>query len=116
MPTPSQRSTGRRAYWRLLSEPWVFFRHAYRLGLRVPEFPYVPGPGSRFTPATGIPPILVTALPHLSDDPEGPMTKWRRSPPVDQPPPQLSTGACSGGFAIASARALVERSGSSLRI
>jgi putative sulfotransferase len=31
----------------------------------------VPGPGSRFTPATGIPPILVTALPHLSDDPEG---------------------------------------------
>ena len=59
------------AYWRLLSEPWVFFRHLYRLGLRVPEFLYVPGPGSRFTAATGIPPILVTALPHLSDDPEG---------------------------------------------
>lgn len=59
------------AYWRLLSEPWVFFRHAYQIGLRVPEFLYVPGPGSRFTPATGIPPILVTPLPHLSDDPEG---------------------------------------------
>jgi putative sulfotransferase len=59
------------AYWRLLSEPWVFFSHIYRLGLRVPEFLYVPGPGRRFTPATGIPPILVTALPHLSDDPEG---------------------------------------------
>ena len=59
------------AYWRLLSEPWVFFKHAYRLGLRVPEFLYAPGPGSRFTAATGIPPILVTALPHLSDDPEG---------------------------------------------
>jgi hypothetical protein len=59
------------AYWRLLSEPWVFFRHVYRLGLHVPEFLYVPGPGSRFTAATGIPPILVTALPHLSDDPEG---------------------------------------------
>jgi hypothetical protein len=58
------------AYWRLLSEPWVFFRHVYRLGLRVPEFLYVPGPGRRFTPATGVPPILVTALPHLSDDPE----------------------------------------------
>jgi sulfotransferase family protein len=58
------------AYWRLLSEPWTFFRHAYRLGLRVPEFLYRPGPGSRFTPAAGIPPILVTALPHLSDDPE----------------------------------------------
>jgi Sulfotransferase family len=59
------------AYWRLLSEPWTFFRHAYQLGLRVPEFLYLPGPGSRFTPASGIPPILVTALPHLSDDPEG---------------------------------------------
>jgi Sulfotransferase family len=59
------------AYWRLLSEPWVFFTHTYRLGLRVPEFLYAPAPGGRFTPATGIPPILVTALPHLSDDPEG---------------------------------------------
>ncbi len=59
------------AYWRLLSEPWVFFRHAYRLGVRAPEFLYVPAAGSRFTPATGVPPILVTALPHLSDDPEG---------------------------------------------
>jgi hypothetical protein len=59
------------AYWRLLSEPWMFFRHAYQIGLRVPEFLYLPGPGSRFTATTGIPPILVTALPHLSDDPEG---------------------------------------------
>jgi hypothetical protein len=59
------------AYWRLLSEPWTFFRHAYKLGLRVPEFLYRPGPGSRFNSATGIPPILITALPHLSDDPEG---------------------------------------------
>jgi Sulfotransferase family len=59
------------AYWRLLNEPWTFFRHAYRLGLRVPEFLYAPGAGSRFTPATGIPPILVSTLPHLSNDPEG---------------------------------------------
>jgi Sulfotransferase family len=59
------------AYWRLLSEPWTFFRHAYRLGLRAPEILYLPNPGSRFTPDTGIPPILMTALPHLSDDPEG---------------------------------------------
>jgi hypothetical protein len=59
------------AYWRLLSEPWVFFRYVYRLGLRVPEFLYEPGPGSRFTASTGIPPILVTALPHLSGDPDG---------------------------------------------
>jgi Sulfotransferase domain len=59
------------AYWRLLTEPWPFFRHVYRLGVRVPEFLYLPGPDSRFTPASGIPPILITALPHLSDDPEG---------------------------------------------
>ena len=59
------------AYWRLLSEPWAFFRHAYRLDLRVPEFLYQPGPGSRFSSANGIPPILITALPHLTDDPEG---------------------------------------------
>jgi hypothetical protein len=59
------------AYWRLLSEPWTLFRLAYRLGVRVPEFLYLPAQGSRFSAATGIPPILVTALPHLSDDPEG---------------------------------------------
>lgn len=59
------------AYWRLLTRPAPFFVHAYRLGLRVPEFLYWPGPRSRFTAATGIPPILMTALPHLSDDPEG---------------------------------------------
>jgi hypothetical protein len=59
------------AYWRLLTAPWTFFRHTYQLGLRAPEFLYAPRPGGRFTPATGIPPILVTVLPHLSDDPEG---------------------------------------------
>jgi Sulfotransferase domain len=59
------------AYWRLLSEPWTLFRHAYQLGVRVPEFLYAPGPGGRFRPANGVPPILTTALPHLSSDPEG---------------------------------------------
>src|SRR5258708_7822124 len=59
------------AGWGLLSEPWVFFRRLSRLGPRVREFLYVPGPGSGFTAAAGIPPVLVTALPHLSGDPEG---------------------------------------------
>jgi hypothetical protein len=59
------------AYWRLLSEPRPFMTHAYRLGVPAPEFLYLPGPGSRFTAATGIPPIMITALPHLVDDPEG---------------------------------------------
>src|SRR5262249_57531764 len=43
------------AYWRLLSEPWVFFRHAYRHALRLPPFLYQPRP-----PPTSLPP---TALP-----------------------------------------------------
>src|SRR5262249_4297047 len=54
-----------------LSELWVLLSHACRRGLCRPEFLYEPGPGRRFTSATGSPPILVTALPHLSDDPEG---------------------------------------------
>jgi putative sulfotransferase len=62
---------GAAAYWRLLAEPRPFITHAYQLGIRVPEFLYRPGADSRFNPANGIPPILVTALPHLCDDPEG---------------------------------------------
>jgi hypothetical protein len=42
------------AYWRLLSDPWTFFKLAYRLGVRAPEFLYLPGPGSRFTPASAL--------------------------------------------------------------
>jgi len=71
-PDPLPRGEfGAAAYWRLLTEPGPLFRLAYRLGVRVPEFLYLPGSGSRFTAAGGIPPILTTALPHLSDDPEG---------------------------------------------
>ena len=55
----------------------------------------MPGPGSRFTAATGIPPILVTALPHLSDDPEGLYDEVEAYAAAGRPqlPPQLSTGA-----------------------
>jgi hypothetical protein len=51
----------------VLSEPWVFLTHAYRLCAR----PGVLLRAKRRQQATGIPPILVTALPHLTDDPEG---------------------------------------------
>ena len=97
---------GAAAYWRFLTEPWPFFRHAYRLGVRVPEFLYRPGPGSRFTAAGGIPPILITALPHLSDDPEelyGEVEAFVAG--LTPAPARPSTGACSGGCAIALARA-----------
>ncbi len=59
------------AYWRLLTRPRPFLTHAYRLGVRVTEFLYRPNADSRFTPASGIPPIMITALPHMSDDPDG---------------------------------------------
>jgi sulfotransferase family protein len=66
---PGELSAAR--YWRLLSEPGPFPVLAYQLGLRVPEFLYPPpGPGSRFSVAAGIPPIMITALPHLSEQPE----------------------------------------------
>jgi len=104
------------AYWRLLSEPWVFFRHAYGLGLRVPEFLYVPGPGSRFTPATGIPPILTTALPHLSDDPEGLYDEVESFVAGLAPGSAAAQHRCLFGWLCdrLGARAWIERSGSSL--
>jgi sulfotransferase family protein len=104
------------AYWRLLSEPWVFFRHAYRLGVRVPEFLYVPGVGSRFTPATGVPPILVTALPHLSDDPDGLYDEVGAYVAGLTPAPAAVQHRRLFGWLCdrLGARAWVERSGSSL--
>lgn len=56
-------------YAELIGTPHPFVTMAYRAGVRVTEFLYRPGPGSEFTPVTGIPPILVTTLPHLSEQP-----------------------------------------------
>jgi Sulfotransferase family len=104
------------AYWRLLSEPWTFFRHAYQLDLRAPEFLYVPGPGSRFTAATGIPPILITALPHLSDDPEALYDEVERFVAGLTPAPASVQHLRLFGWLCdrLGTRAWVERSGSSL--
>jgi Sulfotransferase family len=102
------------AYWRLLSEPRPFLMHAYRLGVRVPEFLYVPG--RRFNAETGIPPILITALPHLSDDPERLYDEVNAFVGGLSPAPaatqhrRLFTWLCDRF----GARAWVERSGSSL--
>lgn len=57
-------------YWALLSTPHPFVTMAYRAGAPIEEFLYSPGPGSRFAAQTGIPPILVTPLPHLTDEPQ----------------------------------------------
>lgn len=68
-PFPEGEITAQR-YWELLSTPHPFVSSAYRVGAPIEEFLYRPGPGRRFDASTGIPPVLVTALPHLSDDPE----------------------------------------------
>lgn len=68
-PFPSGILTGA-DYWSLLSTPHPFVTMAYRCGVPIEEFTFVPGPNSRFTPQTGIPPILVTPLPHLTQHPE----------------------------------------------
>src|SRR5262249_28321545 len=42
----------------------------YKHGIVFDEVLYRPGPGKRFTVDTGVPPLLLTALPHLTDAPE----------------------------------------------
>jgi hypothetical protein len=104
------------AYWRLLTEPRPFFTHAYRLGLRIPEFLYQPEPGSRFTAATGIPPLLMTALPYLSDDPEGLYDEVEAfAASLTRAPAAVQHQRLFGWLCDRlGARAWVERSGSSL--
>jgi hypothetical protein len=104
------------AYWRLLTEPRPYLTHAYRLGLRVPEFLYAPGADSRFTPAAGIPPIMVTALPHLSDDPEGLYDEVAAFVASRTPASAGAWHRCLFGWLCdrLGARVWVERSGSSL--
>ncbi|MFE3030923.1 sulfotransferase [Streptomyces canus] len=57
-------------YWSLLSTPHPFVTSAYRVGAPVEEFLYEASPSRPFNASTGIPPILVTSLPHLTDRPE----------------------------------------------
>lgn len=114
-PLPS-RELDAAAYWRLLTEPWTFFRQAYRIGVRVPEFLYRPGPGSRFTAAGGIPPIMVTTLPHLSGDPEELYDEVKAFVAGLTPASAAAQHARLSGWLCdrLGARAWVERSGSSL--
>jgi Sulfotransferase family len=57
-------------YWQLLSTPHPFVTMAYRANVPIEEFLYRPSPAARFTADTGIPPLMVTPLPHLTDQPE----------------------------------------------
>jgi putative sulfotransferase len=57
-------------FWALLSTPRKRMTLMYRNGIVFDEVLYRPGPGRRFTAETGVPPILLTALPHLTSEPE----------------------------------------------
>ena len=57
-------------FWSLLSTPRKRMSLMFRQGIVFDEVLYRPGPGRRFTLDTGVPPILLTALPHLTDNPE----------------------------------------------
>jgi putative sulfotransferase len=57
-------------FWSLLSTPRKRMTFMIRHGIVFEEILYRPGPGRRFTAETGVPPILLTALPHLTDDPD----------------------------------------------
>jgi putative sulfotransferase len=57
-------------FWALLSTPRKRMTLMYQKGIVFDEVLYRPGPDRRFTAETGVPPILLTALPHLTSDPE----------------------------------------------
>lgn len=57
-------------FWELLTRPRRQHTLMLRLGIATPEMRYRPGPGRRFTAETGVPPLLLIALPHLVDDPD----------------------------------------------
>lgn len=57
-------------FWQILSAANPYVLAAYCFGLHTPEFLYPASATSRYTPETGIPGILVTTLPHLTDDHE----------------------------------------------
>jgi hypothetical protein len=57
-------------FWALLSTPRKRMTFMLRNGIVFDEILYRPGPGRRFTAETGVPPILLTALPHLTSEPE----------------------------------------------
>jgi len=57
-------------FWAHLSQPTPQVRFLMSSGIQVDEVLYQPRPGGRFTAETGVPPIMLTALPHLTDEPE----------------------------------------------
>jgi hypothetical protein len=58
-------------FWAIIAAPNRFSDFAYRHKIPCPELLYdVNGESARFSSRTGVPGILVTALPHISPDPD----------------------------------------------
>ncbi len=55
-------------FWEVLSAASPHIPVTFRHGLTIPEFLYPVSATSRYTLETGIPGILLTTLPHLTDD------------------------------------------------
>ena len=74
-------------FWEILSRPAESLRRLQRSQLTFDEVLYRPGPGRRFTYEAGIPPVVLTTLPHLTRDPEelfDELAEW--VPGVDERP------------------------------
>lgn len=83
---PGDPVTGQQ-FWEILSQPSPAVTLLLRSGLSMPELLYRPGPGTRFSPETGVPPVLLTTLPHLVEDPEAlfdELAAW--APSLDERP------------------------------
>lgn len=55
-------------FWKLLSTPSPFITHMLRHHIKAQEFLYPVSATSRFNAETGIPPLLLVSLPHLTND------------------------------------------------
>ncbi len=78
-----------------------------------PGHAHLPVHGGRFSAAIGILPILTTALPHLTDDPEGLYDEVEAFVAGLTPAAAVQHRRMFGGSAIASARPEIGNSGDS---
>jgi hypothetical protein len=114
-PLPSGEISGLE-FWDVLSKPRPAYTAMLQSEASIGEFLYRLSPASRFTRETGVPPLLLIALPHLTDDAEGlfdELAGW--APTLDVQPigdhfKQLFQWLCQRFGRLAP----VERSGSSL--
>lgn len=103
-------------FWNILSSPNQRLRMIWRPNIRIPEILYPYSPTSRFTYETGVPPILLVPLPHLTTDFEALYDELQAV--VAQFPPAPIAGHYARLFAWLSQhfgrRVCIERSGLSL--